>query len=260
MVDNRSLGRTVHFYNALSPDDALGGLILNQSITEKNFLFMLEILIVASDPYSVSLRGSGEVLTQSDAPLKPGQYDIRSNAPEEASITRVYSGAGSGRTEKFRNQVRERDRKGLWFGFEAAHVFPLADGQLFGDSGLSRWITNREGEHGSGINSCQNGFLMQSNIHQEFDSFSFSINPDDNYKVISFDDPFRIDGRVLDPNCRATNNEGGVRDELLRWHFRQAVLGNMRGADMQWAGSSKKDGGGAVLKLDGLSWQKGLSH
>ncbi|KAJ8104364.1 hypothetical protein POJ06DRAFT_265190 [Lipomyces tetrasporus] len=81
MVDNRSLGRTVHFYNALSPDDALGGLILNQSVTEKNFLFMLEILIVASNPYSLSLRGSGEVLTPSDAPLKPGQYDIRSNAP-----------------------------------------------------------------------------------------------------------------------------------------------------------------------------------
>ncbi|KAK9328559.1 HNH endonuclease-domain-containing protein [Lipomyces starkeyi] len=299
MVDNRSLGRSVHFYNALSPDDALGGLILNQSVTEKKFLFMLEILIVASNPYN------------------PGQYDIRSNAPggdiflilslrfrstdvesgtihitDEPCITRVYSGAGSGRTEQFRNQVRKRDRKcvitgtvntrayrDLWFGFEAAHVFPLSDGQLFVDSGLSRWITNREGEHDSGINSCQNGLLMQTNIHQEFDSFSFSINPDDNYKIISFaDDPFKIDGRVLDPSCRAANSGRSVRDELLRWHFRQAVLVNMRGAgepgfemdfppgtDMmgeifKGPEAAKRMEAELFLRLDGLSWQKGLSH
>ncbi|KAK9315659.1 hypothetical protein V1522DRAFT_349829, partial [Lipomyces starkeyi] len=50
----------------------------------------------------------------------------------------------------------------------------------------------------------QNGLLIQSNIHQEFDIFSFSINPDDNYKsLISLmipDDPFQLDGRVLDPD------------------------------------------------------------
>ncbi|KAK9490200.1 hypothetical protein V1508DRAFT_285246 [Lipomyces doorenjongii] len=184
----RTKHRTVHFYIALYPDDVLGGLILNPSVTEKIFLFMLEILIIASDPYSVSLRGTDTIVPPSDEPLKPGHYDIRSNSPrgiicitDELSIVRLYSSQESGRTEKFRNRVRERDRKcvitgivnfrddmDFWVGFHAAHVFPLSQGQRFVDSGFSRWITNREGERDSGINSCQNGLLMQSNIHEEF--------------------------------------------------------------------------------------------
>ncbi|KAK9350370.1 hypothetical protein V1523DRAFT_420090 [Lipomyces doorenjongii] len=245
MAENRCRGRTVHFYNALHPEDALGGLILNPSVTEKNFLFMLEILIVASDPYGVSLRGTDTIVTPSDQPLKPGHYDIRPNSPggtisitDEPCITRVYSGADSLTTTEFLNQVRERDRKcvitgtmniradmDIWVGFHAAHVFPLSHLQLFVSSGLSRCITNGERGSDSWINSCQNGLLMQSN------TFCFSINPDDNYKIVSFvPDVFGVDGRKLDPICRAPDDDRSVRDELLRWHFHQAVLTNMRGA------------------------------
>lgn len=35
-------------------------------------------------------------------------------------------------------------------------------------------------------------------------------------------DKFGVDGRILD--------SGRVSDEILRWHFRQAVLANMKGA------------------------------
>ncbi|KAK9250133.1 hypothetical protein V1507DRAFT_485319 [Lipomyces tetrasporus] len=224
MADNRSGGRTVHFYDALYTEDALSGLVLNPSVTQKVFHFMLDILIVASGP----------------DPLKPGHYDVRSNSPrgtisitDEPCITRVYSSKGTFGTDEFQSQVRDRDRKaykGVWAGFEAAHIFPLSDLQLFEDSGFSQWITNREGEHDSGINSCQNGLLMLSSMHQDFYSFWFSINPDDNYKIVSFDDdPFEVDGRILDPVCVVPNDERSVRDELLRWHFRQTVL-NMRGA------------------------------
>ena len=38
-----------------------------------------------------------------------------------------------------------------------------------------------------------------------------------------------IDGTVLDPICRNPNNPDRVSDDLLRWHFRQCVLANMRG-------------------------------
>jgi hypothetical protein len=38
-----------------------------------------------------------------------------------------------------------------------------------------------------------------------------------------------FDGRVLDPVCRDPNEPNRVSDELLRWHFRQSVLANMRG-------------------------------
>ena len=37
-----------------------------------------------------------------------------------------------------------------------------------------------------------------------------------------------IDGRIFDPVCRGPPY--GVPDQLLRWHYRQSVLGNMRGA------------------------------
>ena len=53
----------------------------------------------------------------------------------------------------------------------------------------------------------------------------------DNYKIVTFsDDLGEFDGRVLDPVCRDPNDPHRVSDELLRWHFRQSVLANMRGA------------------------------
>lgn len=39
-----------------------------------------------------------------------------------------------------------------------------------------------------------------------------------------------IDGKILDPVCHNHDDPHCVSDEVLRWHFRQSVLGNMRGA------------------------------
>ncbi|KAK9481944.1 hypothetical protein V1527DRAFT_501655 [Lipomyces starkeyi] len=253
MPGNRSRDRTVYIQSALYPDDVPGGLILSPSVTQQNFLFMLEILIVASEPYSVPLRCTGEFLTASDEPLKPGHYDIRSTSPggiisvsDEPCIRGVE-------LRSFGSKVRERDRKrvitgtinirahsGCWVGFEAAHIFPLSHEQLFADSA----------GYDSGINSCQNGLLMLS---------------------------FRGDGRILDSICRAPDDEHSVRDELLRWHFRQAVLTNMRGAGEQdfeidfppgtdMVGEilngpqpGKRMEAELFLRLDRFSWQKGFS-
>ncbi|KAK9352423.1 hypothetical protein V1523DRAFT_249606 [Lipomyces doorenjongii] len=85
--------------------------------------------------------------------------------------------------------------------------------------------------HDTGINSCQNGLLMKADVHALFDNFSISINVDDDYKIVTFtDDRLNIGNRRLDPVCGDPNNKQSARDELLRWHFRQAVLANMRGA------------------------------
>ncbi|KAK9248723.1 hypothetical protein V1506DRAFT_551415 [Lipomyces tetrasporus] len=243
MAGSRAIGRDVHFYLFSEPDNSLGGMILNPSVTEKSFLFMLNILIVASGPYRVTLRSTGMML--------PGHYDIRPYSRKDAiSITdepwiaRILSKTVTGRDDFFRARVRERDGKCVitgvvnagayrndWVGFETARIFPLSSEEYWVQSGYSTWITNREEERDTGINSSQNGLLMQSHIHQEFDSFSFSINPDDGYKITCFDeDSFRIDGKILDPICRESSGEAGARDNLLRWHFRQAVLANMRGA------------------------------
>ncbi|KAK9361218.1 hypothetical protein V1504DRAFT_452379 [Lipomyces starkeyi] len=246
-MDDRSLGRDVHFYDASNPDEPLGGLISNPSISVKNFLSMLEILIVAAHPYSVSLRETGESLMPTEDVLQPGHYDIHRGGTilitDEPCITRIYSDAVSG-DEHFRSEVRARDGKcvitgtvntrayrGLWQGWDAVHVFPLGSEDQFLREGLSQAIRNKVDDTTDiGINSCQNGLLTLSSVHQMFDDYEFSINPDDDYKIIFFDeDPLGLGGGKLDPICRDPGNEQSVRDDLLRWHFRQAVLVNMRG-------------------------------
>jgi HNH endonuclease len=64
-----------------------------------------------------------------------------------------------------------------WTGFEVAHVFPLAYEGHWAEQGYSRWITIPP-ESGGMINSVQNGLLLRSDIHQLFDSYNLSINPD----------------------------------------------------------------------------------
>jgi len=81
------------------------------------------------------------------------------------------------------------------------------------------------------MDSCQNGFLLSSGVHQGFEQYLISVNPDDNYKIVVFDiDIFGLDGRTLDPVCRNPDDPHCVSDELLRWHFRQSILANARGA------------------------------
>lgn len=64
-----------------------------------------------------------------------------------------------------------------WLGFEAAHIFPLAYEQHWKDQKLSRWI-NIPASNGDNINSKQNGLLLRSDIHQLFDLYHVSINPE----------------------------------------------------------------------------------
>ncbi|KAK9482973.1 hypothetical protein V1527DRAFT_454531 [Lipomyces starkeyi] len=236
MAGKRAIGRDVHFYHFAEPEMALGGMILSPAVTEMNFLSMLAILIVASGPYRVTSQNTGEDLAPTD------NHAI--SITDEPCIIRILSRTITGRDDAFRNQVRERDGKcvitGLvntqayrdrWTGFEATHIFPLSSKEYFVQSGFIRWITNRRDEHDTGINSCQNGLLMQTSIHALFDDFGFAVNPDDGYKIACFDgDPFGIDGKILDPVCRDPSDDRSAMNERLRRHFRQAVLANMRGA------------------------------
>jgi len=58
-----------------------------------------------------------------------------------------------------------------------------------------------------------------------------TVNLDDGYKVAVFDtDIYGYDGRILDPVCRNPADPHCISDYLLRWHFRQSVLANVRGA------------------------------
>ena len=112
----------------------------------------------------------------------------------ETPLLRTISLQSGTRVQAFRDAVRSRDRRcvitrevaisadrGRWDGFEAAHIFPLAFEGLWNDYNYSCWITNPlNGEeiNGGKINSVQNGLLLRSDIHQLFDMYTLSINPD----------------------------------------------------------------------------------
>jgi hypothetical protein len=66
---------------------------------------------------------------------------------------------------------------GNWTGFESAHIFPLAYEEYWKNNNFARWISIHPTTGGS-INSIQNGMLLGSTIHDLFDAFMFSINPD----------------------------------------------------------------------------------
>ncbi|CCX32810.1 Similar to conserved hypothetical protein [Coccidioides posadasii str. Silveira]; acc. no. EFW14745 [Pyronema omphalodes CBS 100304] len=164
---------------------------------------------------------------------------------DEPWIHRLISRNVSGREDHFRDGIRARDGKcvisgvvnsrayrGNWTRFEGAHIFPLEKENLWIEWNYGLWITDMDDTNGiSKINSCQNGFLLQANIHQDFDQYLLLVNPDDHYKIIVFDpDLDGLDGRILDPVCRNPEDPHRVSDQLLRWHFRQCVLANMRGA------------------------------
>ncbi|KAK9239578.1 HNH endonuclease-domain-containing protein [Lipomyces kononenkoae] len=251
MPENRFQLRNVHFYDVSRPEDPLGGLYLNPSVSARKFLRMLGMVVHASCPYRVWFRGSESPLTPTAEPLVPGRYDIVCDSPggkiwltDERYIARICSSTGSTTVNRrFREEVRNRDGKCVitgivnpvafideWTTFKAAHIFPLSHEELFTSVDYPRYVTYRPVETDRAINSCQNGLLMRSHIHKQFDSFSFSIDPDDDYKITCFQvDMDEIDGRFLDPVCRDPVDNRKVVDDFLRWHFRQAVLSNMKG-------------------------------
>lgn len=213
---NRSEGRDVHIHDARSPDEVLGGLILTNGVTKANFHSMIEILFIFTSTFFLQHNGDTNTTVQRDnTPLQPGSYYIVTagkfltskilkrflaqqlshklgsiSVNNEPWLVRTISLQSGTRTKAFCDAVRSRDRRciitgdravrarrGNWAGFEAAHIFPLAYNAQWMEQNFSRWIT-MPSTNGESINSVQNGLLLRSDIHQLFDSYMISINPD----------------------------------------------------------------------------------
>ncbi|CUS15892.1 unnamed protein product, partial [Tuber aestivum] len=252
MATNRSLTRNVTFYNPTHPDVALGGLVQNGSITEANFLDILGILLLTgASPIRVQERMSSHILSRIETPLQTGVYHIYCDAAIQVSdepwTPRLIAPEVTGRDSSFLNIVWNRDRKCVisrisipetsirsnnWTTFEATHIFPPEHEPLWIQNNYGRWMVHKDdATESSKIGLPQNGFLLRSHLRQLFDAYLISINPDDGYKVIVLDlDIDGYDGRILDPACRNPADPYRVSDQLLRWHFRQSILANVRGA------------------------------
>ncbi|KAK9335642.1 hypothetical protein V1521DRAFT_463486 [Lipomyces starkeyi] len=208
--------RNVHFYDTPRPSEPLGGLYLNPSVTKKKFLRMLESLVRTNGLYSIWLRGNEVPLAATDDPVDLTNVVLGTIwLTDERCIARSFSRTVSRRDRRFREQVRSRDGKCL----RGYSYFPLAHEDLFICLNFPQYVTNRSEGADTGVSSCQNGLLMRSHIHKQFDSFSFAIDPDDNYRITCFNEDLDGgDGRSLDPVCRNPEDEGRV-----------AVLANMKG-------------------------------
>ncbi|PUU82888.1 hypothetical protein B9Z19DRAFT_1119989 [Tuber borchii] len=245
----------MRFYNAADPNVVLGGFFQNGSITEANFLDILEILLVVEGepgPLRVQERISNHIVSRTHVPLKKGAYDIHSQGSIEISdeffLSSTISYAETARDRRFSRAVRERDGgkcmisgfelpqyfidRGQWPGVEACHVFPLSLENIWNVKGFRDWVASVDDISGSsGINSVRNGLLFEARTHRLFDLHLVSVNPDDGYKVVVFcPDMVNCDGRVLDPACRIPGDPTRVSDQALRWHYRQSVLAQVRGA------------------------------
>lgn len=189
----RAILRDVFFFDFRDPLTLLGGLVLTPGVSSANFYSMIDIALVVSSTYFLQ-NDNGETLQRDSRPLLPGNYYIVAdgtvNVNDEAILTRTMSISTGTRIQEFRDRVRRRDGRcvvtktenllaavGSWTGFEAAHIFPLAYEQDWNNQNFGRWITLPATQGGT-INSVQNGLLLQSNIHQLFDTYFFSINPD----------------------------------------------------------------------------------
>ncbi|CAK7243855.1 MAG: hypothetical protein STHCBS139747_005384 [Sporothrix thermara] len=176
---------------------------------------MIGILIVADGPYRIE-DASSITVPADDEPLREGNYYI---APEDQSTTvattqepvavRMISLGTGARVGAFRDAVRDRDNGGSG----STTTFP--DGSPFSQLSAVQ-------------STVQNGLLLDLIHHALFDTYQVSINPDDGYRLVWFQQNEVCSSMTLAPHT--LQDERRPAAELLRWHFRQAVLANMRGA------------------------------
>jgi hypothetical protein len=249
----RSIGRNVWIEFALEPGVVQGGLKAADNLTQREFLDMLNVVFHADGGFQARLLGSMlPPITATNQPLVHGRYvltalcqgqQVRTSDERFYHRTLSMTLSSASRENSFAYQVRHRDRRCVisgrqntpasteandWVTFNACHIFPLALDHIYTAHGFSQLITH---DHSSGINSPQNGILLKADIHALWDSYDISVNHDNGYKVQNFyplADEFH--GTVLHEACRQQGDQLAIIDALLRWHYKQAVLCNMRGA------------------------------
>ncbi|KAK9364937.1 hypothetical protein V1509DRAFT_661295 [Lipomyces kononenkoae] len=233
MTANRSFGRDIFIYLASDLAVSIGGGFTNPTFTKTTFLDSLDVLITHDSPLGVyKISNDRKQIQRTQDPLLPGDYEVESDGYIEVTDSKYYhrtssamsSLSASGRVRSFPAAVRDRDRKcvitGLsmtqrelfqqrWTKYETAHIFPVALEAILPNYSFGKLAVLDELD--GTVNSPQNGLLLQRTVHGLFDQYEISINPNDEYRI-------------------TPGHPHHVNDNILFWHFQQAVLANMRGA------------------------------
>ncbi|KIM78629.1 hypothetical protein PILCRDRAFT_824264 [Piloderma croceum F 1598] len=149
--------------------------------------------------------------------------------------------------------------------FKATHIFPRAHDVDWINKGYSSLITDPAHINEVGgptkIDSIQNVILLRGDLHNAWVNYKFAVDPDAGYVTIPFVGGYKdIAGKILkldhiaDPNLRPL-------DELLRDHFRQGVLKNMKGAgEPTWDYEIALGGGRMDLSSNLWDGKEGQAH
>ncbi|KAG0129278.1 hypothetical protein HOY82DRAFT_564560 [Tuber indicum] len=205
---DRSAWRDTHIYSSDNRETILRGLWVSEGITVANLYPMLEILCFFTDTFVLHDQQE-QLLARDSEQLKLGNYYIVINGSIRITDRVALTPKPSFESGPLRDSVcviTGRPARiahfGKWGCFEAAHIFPLGHEQYWNENGWGR--------------------LIRIPLK--------SINPDDNYKIVSFT-PELSDYGVAGHHLSQTFIDNPLQplDELLRWHFQQAVLINMKG-------------------------------
>ncbi|RAK95981.1 HNH endonuclease signature motif containing protein [Aspergillus ibericus CBS 121593] len=166
----------------------------------------------------------------------------------------------------FRDSLRRRDgtcaisgHGGVpeepWLGINAAHIYPVSQLDSWNWNGYSRWVIDTTDPSLIAPNrlfSPENGRLLDSSIHILFNYFKLAVSPEVrpgiftiSLSIMQANLPSSMD--IADPRTRpARDRNRAVSDDLLRWHFHQAILTNMKGTDedpwdLDYAGGDPMD-------------------
>jgi len=104
-------------------------------------------------------------------------------------LIRTVSLQSGSRVDAFRDAVRSRDGRcvatgkkavnvniGRWKGFQVAHIFPLAYETYWKANNYGDFITIPPAKRSDGsINSIQNGLLLSTDVHEQFDSINLDV-------------------------------------------------------------------------------------
>ncbi|KAJ5899924.1 hypothetical protein N7495_004668 [Penicillium taxi] len=248
----------IRYFNGITRED-FGSVPQHGNLTHSAFIDMMKFIIPSNTPAELTIvaREDGAHVLATRQLIVAGDYDIfpaegsTIKLTDEVRDRRIPSRNNTGATPHvvaFCTAVRKRDKmcvlsgrvntsanrppaKQNWARYQAAHIFPLARSSYWRENNFNRYITNLSGgAHRAYINSVQNGLCMRSDLHTAFDNNDISINPDDSYKIYDFtDNDDGIDGRVLPLVCRTRGDPNAVSNDLLRWHWQQTLLKNLKG-------------------------------
>ncbi|KFX94489.1 hypothetical protein O988_06277 [Pseudogymnoascus sp. VKM F-3808] len=251
--------RNVHIYD--NHGHVLGGLYQNGSVNNLTLYDMCTVFIITPEPFTLFRLNEDEstgpgvfrtrvtafptsyIVLSSDG--KPIPIQISDEYARRRIITKDNTSSKLTTTQKcFRNRVRSRDGQCVMTGiptlqiedftlFNSTHIFPYAREQAWVDQGLARCVTDTSSPQDQGatkIHSVQNGLLLSLNARTLFETYVITVDINDGYKIICLtQDALGVDGRTLDLNCRDPENPDRVPDELLQWHYQQAVLAKIKG-------------------------------